>query len=182
MTDFEIYKKFHRDAEIPTSTYYVYQHRNPITDNVFYVGSARGNLYRAYDFHKHRNQLWKDEVISFGGILNIIVEIIEYFDNPYSAQRFEFKLIHHLKGVGEAYCCGEGHYSFDKKTPTLLYRLVMDSEEIDFRTKTQLYQYCFSHYGLSKNIVKIIIQRGEYNGSKSELHGLKIYQFGKERT
>lgn len=54
---------------------------------------------RAYEFGKHRNQSWKNEVISFGGTCNIIVEIVQYCEDPIQAQEAEFRLIYKLKNV-----------------------------------------------------------------------------------
>ena len=120
---------YHRDAEIPHSKYYVYLHINPLTQKVFYVGSARGNYLRAYEFDKHRNEKWKKEVLSFGGATNVIVKIVKYFKNPHEAQEYEFKLLCHYRDVGEAYCCDEGDWSFERKNPTLKYVLVHNYTE-----------------------------------------------------
>ena len=99
----KIYMLYHRDLVLPTEKYYVYIHRNPLTHKIFYVGSAKGNPLRAYEFGKHRNQSWKNEVISFGGTCNIIVEIVQYCEDPIQAQEAEFRLIYKLKKCGEAY-------------------------------------------------------------------------------
>lgn len=95
----KIYMLYHRNLVLPTEKYYVYIHRNPLTHKIFYVGSAKGNPLRAYEFGKHRNQSWKNEVISFGGTCNIIVEIVQYCEDPIQAQEAEFRLIYKLKNV-----------------------------------------------------------------------------------
>lgn len=81
---------YHRDLVLPTEKYYVYIHRNPLTHKIFYVGSAKGNPLRAYEFGKHRNQSWKNEVISFGGTCNIIVEIVQYCEIQSRRKRLSF--------------------------------------------------------------------------------------------
>lgn len=48
---------YHPKMEIPTERYYVYVHINPLTDKVFYVGCAKGNNLRAFQFDKHRNEI-----------------------------------------------------------------------------------------------------------------------------
>ena len=106
----KMYLMYHRDIEIPKSRYYVYVHRNPLTDLIFYVGSAKGNALRAFEFKKHRNQKWKNEVLLFGGFVNIKIEIVKTFETAREAQIYEFQLMQELKSRGEAYCCSE--YSF----------------------------------------------------------------------
>lgn len=172
---------YHRDAEIPHSKYYVYLHINPLTQKVFYVGSARGNYLRAYEFDKHRSEKWKKEVLSFGGATNVIVKIVKYFKNPHEAQEYEFKLLCYYRDIGEAYCCDEGDWSFERKNPTLKYVLVHNYTEKVYKYKRDLYKYCAETYGLSRNIVNLIIG-SEYNGSRIEARGLKIIKIGKERV
>lgn len=177
----KLYMLYHKDVVLPTEKYYVYVHRNPITDKVFYVGSAQGNCMRAYEFKKHRSQLWKDEVKSFGGICNLVVEIVEYFDDPYEAQKYEFKLIYELREHGEAYCNREGDTSFKRKYPILIYHLFQNDIHIEFRKKTELFAHCFCEYGLSRHMVDMLIETGlEYSGVKEKAKGLKITKEGKE--
>lgn len=164
---------YHRDLVLPTEKYYVYIHRNPLTHKIFYVGSAKGNPLRAYEFGKHRNQSWKNEVISFGGTCNIIVEIVQYCEDPIQAQEAEFRLIYKLKKCGEAYCCNEGDTSFKRKYPKLQYHLFIGSTHIKFTRKMELFSYCKEKYGLSRNIVNLLIENdGEYNGSHQRACGL----------
>lgn len=177
----KIYMLYHRDLVLPTEKYYVYIHRNPLTHKIFYVGSAKGNPLRAYEFEKHRNQSWKNEVISFGGTCNIIVEIVQYCEDPIQVQEAEFRLIYKLKKCGEAYCCNEGDTSFKRKYPKLQYHLFIGSTHIKFTRKMELFSYCKEKYGLSRNIVNLLIENdGEYNGSHQRACGLKIIREGKE--
>lgn len=177
----ELYMLYHRDIVIPTEKYYVYIHKNPLTHKIFYVGSARGNPLRAYEFNKHRNQDWKNEVISFGGTCNIIVEIVEYFDNPIDAQEKEFRLIYALKKKGEAYCCNEGDTSFKKKYQKLQYHLYIKDLHIKFSRKTDLFLYCRDNFELSRNLVNLLIKsEKEYNGLHLKARGLKVIKEGKE--
>ena len=104
---------YHRDIEIPKSRFYVYTHRNPLTDLIFYVGSAQGNPLRAFEFSKHRNKKWKDEVLLFGGFVNIKIEIVRTFDTAGEAQAYELFLMKELKSRGEAYCCSEYAFMLD---------------------------------------------------------------------
>lgn len=172
---------YHRDLVLPTEKYYVYIHRNPLTHKIFYVGSAKGNPLRAYEFGKHRNQSWKNEVISFGGTCNIIVEIVQYCEDSIQAQEAEFRLIYKLKKCGEAYCCNEGDTSFKRKYPKLQYHLFIGSTHIKFTRKMELFSYCKEKYGLSRNIVNLLIENdGEYNGLHQRACGLKIIREGKE--
>lgn len=172
---------YHKDIILPTEKYYVYIHKNPLTQKIFYVGSARGNPLRAYEFNKHRSQAWKDEVVSFGGICNIIVEIIRYCENPIQAQEIEFQLIYNLKKHGEAYCCNEGDTSFKRKYPKLQYHLYIRDEHIEFTKKTELFSFCRENYGLSKNIVNLLIEsNNEYHGSHQKAYGMRIIKEGKE--
>jgi len=108
--DIKMYMMYHPGVEIPKDKYYVYIHRNPLTDRIFYVGSAKGNPLRAFEFKKHRSQSWKNEVISFGGFINIDIEIIQVFKTAILAQEYEFYLMNKLRNKGEAYCCFE--YNF----------------------------------------------------------------------
>lgn len=171
----------HKDLVLPTERFYVYIHINPLTQKVFYVGSAQGNCMRAYEFNKHRNKSWKDEVKSFGGICNLIVKIVQYFDNPYDAQKAEFKLIYQLKKKGEAYCNKEGETTFQHKAPELKYHLYFKEEYLVFTRKSDLYMYCAEKFDISKNIVNILIKTGEmYSGVKKYAEGLTIIQEGKE--
>lgn len=175
------YMLYHKDIILPTEKYYVYIHRNPLTQKIFYVGSARGNPLRAYEFNKHRNQAWKNEVVSFGGTCNIIVEIVQYCENPIQAQEIEFQLIYSLKKCGEAYCCSEGDTSFKRKYPKLQYHLYINDVHIKFTRKTELFSYCKENYELSRNIVNHLIENNnEYHGSHQKAYGLKIVREGKE--
>lgn len=177
----KIYMLYHKDIILPTEKYYVYIHRNPLTQKIFYVGSARGNSLRAYEFNKHRSQAWKNEVISFGGTCNIIVEIVQYCENPIQAQEIEFQLIYSLKKCGEAYCCSEGDTSFKRKYPKLQYHLYINDVHIKFTRKTELFSYCKENYELSRNIVNHLIENNnEYHGSHQKAYGLKIIREGKE--
>ena len=106
----KMYLMYHRDVEIPENCYYVYVHRNPLTERVFYVGSAQGNPLRAFEFNKHRNKKWINEVVSFGGFVNIRIEIVKTFKSAGEAQSYELLLMNELIKNGEAYCCSE--YSF----------------------------------------------------------------------
>lgn len=176
-----LYMLYHKNLILPTEKYYVYIHKNPLTQKIFYVGSAQGNCLRAYEFNKHRSQIWKDEVKSFGGICNLIVEIVQYCDNPIEAQKAEFKLIFELKEHGEAYCNNEGDTSFKRKYPKLKYHLYKDEEHLLFSRKTELYLYCAEKYDLSKHMVNMIIETGkDYNGTKLNAIGLRIIREGKE--
>lgn len=175
------YMLYHKDLVIPTEKYYVYIHKNPLTQKIFYVGSAKGNPLRAYEFGKHRNESWKKEVLSFGGSCNIIVEIIKYFDNPIDAQEAEFRLIYELKECGEAYCCREGDTSFKRKYPKLEYHLYIKELHIKFTRKTELFSYCKSKFSLTRNIVNLLIESGtEYNGTRIKAHGMRVIRIGKE--
>lgn len=177
----DLYMLHHRNLVLPTERFYVYIHINPLTQKVFYVGSAQGNYMRAYEFNKHRSKSWKDEVKSFGGICNLIVKIVQYCENPIEAQEKEFELIYELKRKGEAYCNGEGDVSFQRKRPDLKYHLYMNEEYLFFTRKTDLYLYCAEKYDLSKRIVLALIKSGEeYNGTKTAARGLRIIQEGKE--
>ena len=177
----EIYMLYHRDLILPTKKYYVYIHKNPLNNKIFYVGSAKGNPLRAYEFCKHRSKAWKEEVFAFGGTCNIIVEIMQYFENPIEAQEAEFRLIYHLKECGEAYCCMEGDTSFSRKTPKLQYHLYIKDLHIQFSKKTELHAYCKEHYELSRNIVNLMIENNiEYNGVHVKAHGMKVIREGKE--
>ena len=139
---FDIYMLYHRNLVLPTEKFYVYIHKNPLTQKIFYVGSAQGNCMRAYEFNKHRSKSWKDEVKSFGGICNLIVEIVKYCEDPIEAQKIEFKMIYELKKNGEAYCNNEGDATFQRKYPKLKYHLYLNDIYIFFTRKTDLYLYC----------------------------------------
>jgi len=181
MNAFDFYKLYHKDFQMPTEKYYVYIHRNPLTDKVFYVGSAQGNCKRAYEFNKHRSPKWCEEVRSFGGICNIIVEIVQYCDNPFKAQETEFKLITKLKKNGEAYCNFEGSDSFKKKHKQLIYHVFDHDSDYSFHRKNDLYSFCEFQYGISKAVVKALLMTGEkYNGTKEKARGIRIAQEGKE--
>lgn len=66
----------------------VYLHRNPATNQVFYVGiGARKD--RSYFFH-HRNRFWKSYVSKHG---QPIVEIIEWYEKREDAEAREIQLI-----------------------------------------------------------------------------------------
>lgn len=86
--------------------YYVYEHINPISGKIFYVGSAQGNENRAYDFNQ-RNSDWKREVESFGGIDKIIINIHKYFETASEAKRYEYKYIQRLHDINQALCSHE---------------------------------------------------------------------------
>lgn len=177
----EFYMLYHRELILPTEKYYVYVHKNPLTQKIFYVGAAKGNPLRAYEFNKHRNRAWRDEVISFGGTCNIIVEIIEYYNDPIEAQEAEFKLIYSLKKHGEAYCCNEGDYSFKRKYQKLRYVLSINESYLSFNRKMELFRYCAEQYGISRNIVNLLIESGDvYKGSHTKANGLKVIREGKE--
>ena len=103
----KMYLMYHRDVEIPKSRFYVYTHKNPLTDRIFYVGSAQGNPLRAFEFKKHRSKRWRDEVLLFGGFVNIKIEIVKTFNTAIEAQVYEYKLMQKLRSRGEAYCCFE---------------------------------------------------------------------------
>lgn len=136
---------------------------------------------RAYEFDKHRNQQWKEEVKSFGGTCNLIVEIVQYCDDPIEAQKAEFQLIYKQRKIGEAYCNNEGDTSFQRKYPKLRYHLYKDDEYWYFDKKSELFLYCAEKYNLSKRLVNMIIKTGkEYNGAKADAKGLRIIKEGKE--
>lgn len=178
----KIYMLYHKDVVLPTERYYVYFHRNPLTNKVFYVGAAKGNPLRAYEFGKHRSEAWKKEVLSFGGTCNLIVEIVHYCKDPIEAQELEFKLIYDLKSKGEAYCSNEGDTSFQRRYPKLQYHLYLNDEYLLFTRKTDLYGYCKEKYGFSRNIVNSIIESDkQYYGLNKSAHGLKIVREGKEK-
>lgn len=180
-TKFDLYMLYHKDLVLPTEKYYVYVHKNPLTNKIFYVGSAQGNCMRAYEFDKHRSKQWKEEVKSFGGTCNLIVEIVQYCDDPIEAQKVEFQLIYKLKKIGEAYCNNEGDTSFQRKYPKLRYHLYKDDEYWYFDKKSELFLYCAEKYNLSKRLVNMIIKTGkEYNGAKADAKGLRIIKEGKE--
>ena len=178
---FDIYMLYHRNLVLPTEKFYVYIHKNPLTQKIFYVGSAQGNCMRAYEFNKHRSKSWKDEVKSFGGICNLIVEIVKYCENPIEAQKIEFKMIYELKKKGEAYCNNEGDVTFQRKYPKLKYHLYLNDIYIFFTRKTDLYLYCAENYNLSRHMVNMLIETDEsYRGAKINARGLKIIREGKE--
>ena len=109
------------------------------------------------------------------------VEIVQYCEDPIQAQEAEFQLIYKLKKCGEAYCCNEGDTSFKRKYPKLQYHLFIGSTHIKFTRKMELFSYCKEKYGLSRNIVNLLIETdGEYNGSHQQACGLKIIREGKE--
>lgn len=103
----KMYMMYHPEMKIPESRYYVYAHINPLTDKVFYVGTAKGNQLRAFKFRKHRSQSWKNEVLTFGGFVNIKIKIVRVFETAILAQEYEFYLMNKLRNRGEAYCCFE---------------------------------------------------------------------------
>lgn len=105
-----MYQMYHPEVVIPTDKYYVYVHINPLTRQIFYVGCAKGNNLRAFQFDKHRNELWKQEVLSFGGFVNIKIKIVRTFYTATKAQEYEYQLTRKLKSHGEAYCCSEHGY------------------------------------------------------------------------
>lgn len=86
--------------------YYVYQHINPHTKKVFYVGSANGNSNRAWDTSQ-RNEHWQKEVEAIGGFEKVIVEIVYEAKDTTDARVNEYKLIQRLHDKGEAYCSHE---------------------------------------------------------------------------
>lgn len=181
MSAFDFYKLYHKDFQMPADKYYVYVHKNPLTDKVFYVGSAQGNYTRAYEFNKHRSQKWREEVRSFGGICNIIVEIVQYCEDPFKAQEAEYKLITELKKRGEAYCNFEASASFKRKHPLLLYHIYDGKSDHYFHKKNDLYIFCAYQYDISKLIVKTLLATGEtYNGTKEKARGIRIVREGKE--
>lgn len=172
---------YHRYLVLPTEKYYVYIHKNPLTQKIFYVGAAKGNPLRAFEFNRHRNDAWKKEVLSFGGVCNLIIEIVKYCDNPIEAQEAEFRLIYELKKNGEAYCSNEGDVSFTRKYKKLKYHLYLNDTYLTFTRKMELYLYCKDNYGLSRSIVNLIIDnQQEYKGSHEKAIGMRIIKEGKE--
>ena len=58
---FDIYMLYHRNLVLPTEKFYVYIHKNPLTQKIFYVGSAQGKtdlyLYCAENYNLSRHMV-----------------------------------------------------------------------------------------------------------------------------
>lgn len=97
--------------------YYVYTHKIPRTNIIFYIGSnwQGGNPNRAYEI-RNRPVKWHDVVVDYFGAFN--VEIVARFDNPEECYQFEMESIAILQDeFGYAWCNSE------RKTEELKTRL-----------------------------------------------------------
>ncbi len=88
--------------------YYVYKHINRYTKEVFYVGNGTCNKNDKYYDRKtecsksRRNDKWLKYVKSIN--YNYDVEVVQYFNDEFSALKFEYELQKYYWEIGECQC------------------------------------------------------------------------------